>query len=199
MKLSKIQHVTGLLVLQTGLHIGAGETEMRIGGTDKYVVKNPISGMPYIPGSSLKGKIRSLLEWRHNLVSQSNGKPFSFENLNKIDDPSQAQTLLKLFGGAPSADTAKIAESIGPARLAFWDCQISSDWKKQLENQNILATEAKSENSIDRIRGVANNPRFIERVIAGTEFDFKLTIKVHDDENHLEMVLQGLKLLEATV
>ncbi len=194
-QLSQIRYITGTLVLQSGLHIGAGESEMRIGGTDKYVVKDPISGLPYIPGSSLKGKIRSLLEWRHGLVGASKGKPFSFKDLSRLDTP-EARHVLKLFGGAPNADTADLAEEIGPTRLAFWDCHLTPEWIDQLSARNIQATEAKSENSIDRIRGVAENPRLIERVIAGSQFHFKLTLKVIDGEDALPMVLQGLKLLE---
>jgi len=72
MQLTRIKQLTATLTLKTGLHIGAGDTEMRIGGTDNPVVKNPLDGQPYIPGSSLKGKIRSLLEWQLGLVGISN-------------------------------------------------------------------------------------------------------------------------------
>ena len=61
MQLKNIQILTATLTLESGLHIGAGDSEIHIGGIDNSVVKHPISGEPYIPGSSLKGKIRSLL------------------------------------------------------------------------------------------------------------------------------------------
>ena len=196
MQLTHIKQLTGTLVLKTGLHIGAGDTEMRIGGTDNPVVKNPLDGQPYIPGSSLKGKIRSLLEWRLGLVTASDGKPFSFKHLaNK--ETADARDLLKLFGGAPGGETEKIAQEIGPTRLAFWDCPLNAAWLQKAQARNLLSTEAKSENSIDRIRGVAENPRFTERVIAGAEFDFRLSLKVIDGEDLLPLLLQGLKLLEA--
>ena len=84
MQLTQIKQITGTLVLKTGLHIGGGDTEMRIGGIDNQVVKDPLTGLPYIPGSSLKGKIRSLLEWKLGLVSpESAGKPFSFKQLKQ--------------------------------------------------------------------------------------------------------------------
>lgn len=198
MQLKGIKQITSTLVLKTGLHIGGGDTEMRIGGIDNQVVKNPVSGLPYIPGSSLKGKIRSLLEWKHGLVSSgNNGKPFSFQQLNDSEIDTAAGNLLRLFGGAPDKSLDDKIKKIGTTRLSFWDCALSAEWKKSvLDERNLLITEAKSENSINRISGVADNPRFTERVIAGAEFDFRLTLKVHDDEDLLDMVLTGLKLLE---
>ncbi|MEP6878592.1 MAG: type III-A CRISPR-associated RAMP protein Csm3 [Nitrosospira sp.] len=198
MQLTQIKQITSTLVLKTGLHIGGGDTEMRIGGIDNQVVKNPVSGLPYIPGSSLKGKIRSLLEWKHGLVSlENNGKPFSFQQLKDSEIDAAAGNLLRLFGGAPDKNLDDKIKKIGTTRLLFWDCALNAEWKKSvLDERNLLVTEAKSENSINRISGVADNPRFTERVIAGAGFDFRLTLKVHDDEDLLDMVLTGLKLLE---
>ncbi len=75
MKLNNIVEIKATLVLKTGLHIGSGDSEMHIGGIDNAVIKNPITQKPYIPGSSLKGKIRSLLEWRSGEVKR-NRSPF---------------------------------------------------------------------------------------------------------------------------
>jgi len=196
MQLTQIKQITGTIVLKTGLHIGAGDTEMRIGGTDNPVVRNPLDGQPYIPGSSIKGKIRSLLEWQLGLVTASNGKPFSFQHLAKVDS-ADARSLLRLFGGAPGGDVDDLIAAIGPTRLAFWDCPLNADWLARIRARNLLATEAKSENSINRIAGVADNPRFNERVIAGAEFDFRISLKVIDGEGLLPLVLRGLKLLQA--
>lgn len=195
MQLTQIKQLTGALILKTGLHIGAGDTEMRIGGTDNPVIKNPLDGQPYIPGSSLKGKIRSLLEWQLGLVTAANGKPFSFQHLAKQDTPA-ARDLLRLFGGAPGGEVDNAVKQIGPTRLAFWDCPINPEWLRKIQARNLLTTEAKSENYIDRIRGVAEHPRFTERVIAGAEFDFRLSLKVIDGEDLLALLLRGLKLLE---
>lgn len=196
MQLTQIKQITGTLTLKTGLHIGAGDTEMRIGGTDNPVVKNPLDGQPYIPGSSLKGKIRSLLEWQLGLIIAARGKPFSFQHLSEIDTPD-ARQLLKLFGGAPGGETEHLVKDIGPTRLSFWDCALSPAWLESIRKRNLLSTEAKSENSINRIAGVADNPRFTERVIAGAEFDFKLSLKIINNEDLLPLILRGLKLLEA--
>jgi len=197
MQLTQIKQLTGTLILKTGLHIGAGDTEMRIGGTDNPVVKNPLDGQPYIPGSSLKGKIRSLLEWQLGLVTAANGKPFSFQHIKDGRTDTPAADLIRLFGGAPGGEVDKLVKEIGPTRLAFWDCSLNADWLGKVRARNLLTTEAKSENSIDRIAGVATSPRFTERVIAGAEFDFRLSLKVIDGEDLIAMLLQGLKLLEA--
>jgi CRISPR-associated protein Csm3 len=198
MQLTQIKQVTGTLVLKTGLHIGGGDTEMHIGGIDNQVVKNPIDGQPYIPGSSLKGKIRSLLEWKLGLVNRSEkGETFSFKRLLNEDINGDAGNLLRLFGGAPDKEADDKIKAIGPTRLAFWDCALNQAWKEEiLDKRNLLATEAKSENTINRISGTADNPRFTERVIAGSQFDFRLSLKVHDGEDLLPLLLQGLKLLE---
>lgn len=196
MQLTQIQNITGKIVLKTGLHIGAGDTEMRIGGTDNPVVKDPLTGQPYIPGSSLKGKIRSLLEWRYGLASVAGGKPYSFKQYKEGGHP-HGDDLLRLFGGAPEKEIDELVARIGPTRLAFWDCPLDAEWKEKVADaRNLLVTEAKSENSINRISGVAENPRFTERVIAGAEFDFRLSFKVLGDENLLPMLTTGLRLLE---
>ena len=195
MQLTRIKQLTATLILKTGLHIGAGDTEMRIGGTDNPVVKNPLDGQPYIPGSSLKGKIRSLLEWQLGLVTAANGRPFSFQHLGQHDS-EEARDLLRLFGGAPGGDVENLVKQIGPTRIAFWDCALNSEWLAKARARNLLTTEAKSENSINRIAGVADNPRFTERVIAGAEFDFTPTVKAIDNDDLLPMLQDGLALLQ---
>lgn len=200
MRLTTINKITGNIELVTGLHIGGSDTEMSIGGTDNPVIKNPISKQPYIPGSSIKGKMRSLLEWDLGVVGLCEGKPLSFEHLAKIsnpDDQQQAQTLLKLFGGAPMPTTEQaLIIDIGPTRLSFWDCELDSNWVKN-QGSNLL-TEIKTENTIDRIKGGAEHPRHVERVPAGAVFQFALSMRVHDDEDLTPMLLRGLHLLELT-
>lgn len=202
MKLTAIRKFTGHLELVTGLHIGSGNNEMHIGGTDNPVLKNPITQEPFIPGSSLKGKVRSLLEWKLGVVGLTDGNPLGFKHIPKLNGAEQAgaKTLLKLFGGAPegSNQDMPLVEEIGPTRLAFWDCSLTRKWVEDMSRRNLLLTETKMENSIDRIRGVAENPRNTERVPAGAIFEFALTLRVHDGEDLLPMVYEGLKLLELT-
>lgn len=201
MQLTQIQKFVGQIELVSGLHIGGSSTEMHIGGTDNPVVKNPVTSEPYIPGSSLKGKMRSLLEWRTGLVGATNGEPVKFKHIPKLDPQQRdmAKTILKLFGGAPEGDPdLELVREIGPTRLAFWDCNLDPAWVKEMRERNLLLTEHKTENAIDRIRGVAEHPRNTERVPAGARFAFQLTLKVHDDEDLLDELLVGLKLLELT-
>lgn len=201
MQLTKIQKLTGQIELLSGLHIGSGNTEIHIGGTDNPVIKNPITQQPYIPGSSIKGKMRSLLEWQLGVVGETDGQPLSFKHLKKLDGKAleKAKSLVKLFGGAPDGDIAAgLLTEIGPSRLSFWDCSLDQDWVKDMGDKNLLLTETKMENMIDRIKGTAEHPRNTERVPATARFDFNLTIRVHDDEDLTETILVGLKLLELT-
>lgn len=201
MQLTNIQLLTGKIRLLTGLHIGSGNTEMHIGGTDNPVIKNPINQQPYIPGSSLKGKMRSLLEWQLGVVGITKGNPLSFKHLGDVSNKKEAKKLLKLFGGAPdeaSKSDMALGEEVGPTRLAFWDCSLNKDWAESITKKNLMLTETKMENTIDRIQGVAQHPRNTERVPAGAEFDFRLTLKVHDGEDLSDMLFQGLKLIELT-
>ncbi len=197
MQLSRIRTFTARLTLETGLHIGAGDTEMHIGGVDKQIVKHPLTHQPYIPGSSLKGKMRSLLEWKSGAVQE---KPLGLAELGCAGDAQKTgiAAVIKLFGVSGDAKLAEErAREIGPTRLAFWDCELDKDWLAQAEQLNIGLTEVKSENSINRITGVAVAPRFFERVPAGAAFDFRLSLKVLDDEaDLLPHVLAGLRLIE---
>ena len=192
MKLNRITLIEATLELKTGLHIGAGDTEMHIGGIDNPVIKNPITNLPYIPGSSIKGKMRSLLEWRSGAVKS---EPLSL----KDKDKKGVLPILQLFGISGDAQlTNEQAMEIGPTRLAFWDCELDPEWEKNIQDDNMLLTEVKSENSIDRISCTALNPRFTERVPAGARFRFRLSFKQleQDDPGLLDTVLEGMKLLE---
>ena len=191
MKLTNITTITARLKLRTGLHIGAGDGEMHIGGVDNPVIRHPVTKEPYIPGSSLKGKIRSLLEWRSGAVKE---EPLDSDDFGK----PEVLPILQLFGVSGSERlTEERARQIGPTRLAFWDCFLNDDWVKKIREDNLPLTEVKSENTINRISGTAGNPRQTERVPAGASFDFRLSFKKLDDgEKLLDVALAGLKLLE---
>ena len=199
MQLTAIKILTGEIELLTGLHIGGGDADMHIGGIDNPVVKHPLTQEPYIPGSSIKGKMRSLLEWELGVVDET-GKPLGYKHIENLSDDSQkqAKNILKLFGGAPGDNSdADLVKEIGPTRLAFWDCSLNPEWAKQVKEKNLLLTEAKMENSIDRIKGVATNPRQTERVPASAKFNFKLTVRQHDNDGDLlDTILKGLRLIE---
>jgi CRISPR-associated protein Csm3 len=216
MQLTKIIAIKAELVLLTGLHIGAGDGMMHIGGVDSPVIRHPITQEPYIPGSSLKGKMRSLLEWRSGAVQEN---PLGWKDKDKTGvmpilqpcfccnfphcsdkDKTGVMPILQLFGISGDANlSADQAELVGHARLSFWDCPLDADWVKDVREDNLPLTEIKSENSINRISGTATNPRQTERVPAGAKFTFRLSFKClseKDEQSLIPIVLDGLKLLE---
>ena len=189
----KIITLSGQIEILSGLHIGGGDDTMKIGGIDSGVIKDINTNKPYIPGSSIKGKMRSLLEWNNRLVVYGSGQPFSSNLLEKIPekDRKSAINLLKIFGD--------VKNEFGITRVSFSDCFINQD------SQNLKLSEAKYENVIDRQKGTASNPRQIERVPAGVKFDFSLKLKIFDEQNHpfdddenelKDMSDKGIKLLE---
>ena len=205
MKLKDIYLIEGEIKLLTGLHIGAGNDRIEIGGMDNPVVRDPVTKEPYIPGSSVKGKMRMLLELYTGAVSSS-GDPLDYKTLEKfkdskaIDDETYktAFNLLKLFGVSGADD---IPQELGVTRLSFYDLKLTKDSKELLkEKVGALMTEEKTEVRINRITGTGQHPRHTERVPAGAKFEFKLSVKVFEEENEqelFELIKKGLKLLEA--
>ena len=187
----KILTLAGQIELLSGLHIGGGDDTMKIGGIDNQVIKDINTNKPYIPGSSLKGKMRSLLEWKFGLVDISDGKPFSPKYLeNSIFNDSKkkidAINLIKIFG-ASGEDTS----NFGITRISVGD--------GSLIEEGLKTSEAKYENVIDRKSGTAQHPRQTERVPAGVKFNYNIKLKVleGDDELALKSVIEkGLELVE---
>lgn len=191
MKLEHIVELKGEIEVVTGLHIGAGDMAMRIGGVDNAVIRNPRDNVPYIPGSSLKGKIRSLLEWRSGAVRPA---PLSYPDYEKAAGPSKTKVLeiLKLFGVGGELNDAQ-ARVVGPTRVSFQDATLVG----ASAGDNRPITETKSENMIDRIQGVAKHPRQTERVAAGVSFQFRATLRqLTDDGDLVQTLLEGMRLLE---
>jgi len=160
---------------------------MKIGGVDNQVIKDANSDRPYIPGSSLKGKMRSLLEWNCRVVGYGDGNPFNSKVLSKIPeiDQKDAKNLLKLFGDKEG--------EFGITRISVGDCPLSE------ESSNMVLSEAKYENVINRQKGTAEHPRQTERVPAGVKFDFDIRIKILEEDNEEEfrtMVKKGFELIE---
>ncbi|MBR5335650.1 MAG: type III-A CRISPR-associated RAMP protein Csm3 [Bacteroidaceae bacterium] len=172
---------TGTLTLKTGLHIGGSNSAMNIGGPDKFVVRNSMNGLPYIPGSSLKGKMRSLIE-----ISEGNSTIST--------DPDSISG--SLFGIA-------VKESKGKAsRLIVRDCELitedPNDKNYKFDNTDLPYTETKTEASIDRVTSVAN-PRTFERVPAGAKFKVNMVLNIFEgeDESKLKNTLKrAIELLE---
>jgi CRISPR-associated protein Csm3 len=192
MKLKEIKEIKGKIYIKTGLHIGAGNDEIKIGGIDNPVVKNPLTNEPYIPGSSLKGKIRSLIEWQFGL--SPDGNPVDVQNQKN----ETAKQVAKLFGNGKTIKDEKLAKEIGPSRLSFADCNLLN--KDELLRKNAL-TEEKVEVKIDRLTGTVGRggPRHMERVPAGAVFGLSITLLEFENDKNLDALLAlGMKLLELT-
>jgi CRISPR-associated protein Csm3 len=196
----------GELHCETGLHIGAGKGSLEIGGSDNPVVKDA-AGRPYIPGSSLRGKIRSLLEQFSGAavpsemvyISRRKGQEVRIHQSDKPDDD-----ICLLFGrnaGRMERVTGEPLDSHNatPARLAVFDAPLEMDsiTVPMRENLDDELTEVKSENAIDRITSQAN-PRTLERVPAGARFRVRFIMDVLCDEDAplFAQLVQGLRLLE---
>jgi CRISPR-associated protein Csm3 len=196
----------GELHCETGLHIGAGKGSLEIGGSDNPVVKDA-HGHPYIPGSSLRGKIRSLLEQFSGAavpselvyLSRRKGQEVRIHQSDRPDDD-----ICLLFGrnaGRMERVTGEPVDShnASPARLAVFDAplEMESITVSMRENLDDELTEVKSENAIDRITSQAN-PRTLERVPAGARFRVRFIMDVLCDEDAplFGQLVQGLRLLE---
>jgi CRISPR-associated protein Csm3 len=198
--------IEGELICETGLHIGAGKGTLEIGGADNPVAKDAF-GRPYIPGSSLRGRLRSLLEQALGLV---NAKQLVYVSRRKgqevrihaSDDPGDEISLL--FGRAPGRVERVEGEvlsphTITPARLTVYDAalQLDSITPAMRENLDDELTEVKSEAAIDRLTG-QSQARTLERVPAGASFRVKLILDVlcEEDKELAGTLVQGLSLLE---
>lgn len=193
MRLKGFFHLEGDVRLVTGLHIGAGKDDIKIGGVDTPVQKDPTTGEPVIPGSSLKGKLRTLLEWHWGLAGNNGGPWLSPQDIGPVE---KGTNVLKIFGGLPKSDEPW---EHGPGRLKVSDFRLApvsrtnrgrSDWY-----------EEKHEIAMDRTKGSAlrRAKRTTERVVAGTVFSIDISFRVFDgdadSENLFGHVLSGLRLV----
>lgn len=185
MKLKKKIIYKGTIQLLTGLHVGGTNTTLGIGGVDKSIVRNPISNLPYIPGSTIKGKMRSLLELHYGYTS-ADGE-VTTDATNKVG---------QLFGVAPRSGR----EGGLASRLIVRDAPLNVNLTpKTIENADLYYAESKTEVSINRITA-KSNPRTFERVPAGAVFDFEMILNVFEGEDEQGMkdtLALALRLVEA--
>lgn len=210
-KLIKKIKLSGKIECLSGLKIGGSTSALSIGGVDSIIIRNPKDNKPYIPGSSLKGKLRYLTEIAHGTLSIT-GKDNATIKYGPSDDPESIA--VKLFGSSSDKkDTLKV-----PSRVIVRDAHIINQ-ESDFPNASIPFAEIKTEVIIDRVTSKAN-PRTLERVPQGAEFAFEIilnifnfTIKkessketlhifnsekeIRDEENLLlKELLKSLKLLE---
>ena len=173
--------ITGKLKILTGMHIGGSSDFAPIGAVDSPFIRDPFTHAPIVPGSSIKGKLRTLLAKMHS-------KGYWLENIDKDDE-----VISRLFGASGNNFAC-------PARLQFFDLFVTQE---TIDNFNAIETdtyvgEVKFENTIVRTTGVAN-PRQIERVPAGAVFNFKLVYnveRVKEVEQDLQTLKEAFELLE---
>ena len=184
----------GVIKALTGLHIGSSKETMEIGGLDSPVIKNPVTGEPYIPGSSLKGKLRSLLEMKLHTE-----KGLEFNHEMRVGGSVIKLHVCKTHDEAIKCEVCRVFGSSGdtnfPARIKVRDAKFTAYYADQYVK---TGTEIKFENSLDRITS-ASNPRQVERVPAGAEFEFDIIYNVEDLdqlEDDIRNLLSAMELLE---
>lgn len=177
------------ITLLTWLHIWWSDDGLKIGGIDSPVIKNPLSGAPYIPGSSIKWKMRALIE----MVDFS--EELSLNNFEPVQSPN---SLIANIFGAGGKNTNI------PSKILFDDFTLTPKWEEVYNEKKADFFEDKAENSIQRFWKGNANPRHIERIPAGVVFEGKIILLPHQgeescncDEQTLEnMLKRGISLLE---
>lgn len=183
--------IQGEIVCETGLHIGGAKESIEIGGIDNIVMRDSISKMPYIPGSSIKGKIRSLMELNNPQASSNIIK-------NKGNTCKCGSCLpCQIFGNA--ADEVNEGQLKGPTRIIVRDCfPTPATLEKWTEAEEVVGgAELKYENTLNRITSEAK-PRNQERVPKDSSFGFEIIFSSFEDDNpeNLQGVFESMMLLE---
>jgi CRISPR-associated protein Csm3 len=188
LKLVRVRRISGQIEVVTGLRIGSG-LPPSIGVVDYPIVRTGEAEEPYIPGSSLKGKMRHLLEWHLGLVRED-GLPWAGGGPDDV--------ITRVFGGPAGSQHAP-----GPARLMVRDAKLPEAWRQAMASGSRPVVEIKFENSVNRLTAEAAG-RPVERVVPGVRFELEILYRVFDtgdggerDEALLkEVVLKALALVE---
>jgi CRISPR-associated protein Csm3 len=212
--------IRGDVEATTGLHIGGGEGALAIGGVDSPVIRDPITNRPYIPGSSLRGKMRSLAEKLYGApqtfpVSRMRGKEvyvhicqigMDARGLRQLSEEDYQQRVAAFHRQFNECPVCPIFGAMGdqpiphPTSLVVRDVFLSQESARVLEKAktDLPYSEIKWEATIDRVTSAAV-PRQIERVPAGAIFsDFEMVYSIYDEAGvqHLPTVLEAMQLLE---
>ena len=167
--------ISGEILIKTGMHIGGSSAFAAIGAVDSPVIRDVRTNLPMIPGSSLKGKMRSLL-----------AKEF---NSAVVEPDSDHERIIRLFGAAKNR--------LKRSRVLFSDMVLANE--RELREAGLQSmTEVKFENSISRATAVAN-PRQIERAVRGSVFELELIYEVEVESEVLEdmeTLAEGMRLLQ---
>ncbi|MBS1517941.1 MAG: type III-A CRISPR-associated RAMP protein Csm3 [Bacteroidetes bacterium] len=184
--MKKLKHYikcSSIIELLTGMHIGGSKEALKIGGIDNPVIRNPVTNMPYIPGSSLKGRLRMALELKHG---ETTIEP-------KGVGPSQNQDsdslICKLFGNGSPKNTSE------PTRLIIRDANLVSGYEEFAQG------EEKIEVKIDRekLSAFQGGNRIQERIAAGAKFNFEIMIRIFEDDledKFKNKIKEAIKIVE---
>jgi CRISPR-associated protein Csm3 len=206
MRKTGYHEITGVIHCLSGLRVGGSDELLQIGGTDLTCIKHPVTLRPYIPGSSIKGKMRSELEQKFGLAEGS--KPYTCTKLitdnrgrqRRVSKLPKELCLEEYLLAAVFGPHKNAAHELGPTRIIVRDGPCIRGGE----------TELKTENLIDRRTGTAMHPRKVERVVAGSEFSLRIGIQVWDlDQNCsyngrtggealVEFVKDGLRAIQQT-
>ncbi len=198
-RLAAVVVIEATIRCETGLRIGAAESTISIGGLDNPVIRNPLNGEPYIPGSSLKGKMRSLLERRYELAQNwgiTTGRVHV--HVCKEERNYRECPVCPVFGISAPQEGRWFCLT----RLRVPDVHLTEESRNTLREKptDYPFTEVKTEVAIDRLTSAAT-PRSMERVPAGAEFGpARFTLFCYEGDSlrsHIGLLLEGMELLEA--
>jgi CRISPR-associated protein Csm3 len=191
--------LTFTLTAKTGLHIGGSPGVLAIGNVDNPVIRDPLTRQPYIPGSSLRGKMRSQMEKQYGRPQNNRIGQVTIHTCKQAEDYATCD-VCKTFGipgEHPHSETSRLI-----VRDAF--LTIESVDRLEKARTDLPYTEVKWEAAIDRVTSAAT-PRQQERVPAGAEFAGALVFSLYsrgnreDDLSELRLfnnVLEALELVE---
>ncbi len=184
MKLLKTSMIKGQIHCLTGMHIGGSAETIEIGGIDNPVIKHPVTKEPYVPGSSLKGKMRSQME---KIEGKMGNEPCGCGQ--------DTCMVCRMFGPHKNSK-----HQLGPTRMLVRDAMLSEESRQDMMNaarEGKSYIEVKTENMIVRTTGVAKHPRMQERVPAGAKFDFEIVLQIFDIDNEKDIIDYAKKALKS--
>lgn len=157
--MKKINHyvLRGTIELLSGMNIGGSDDMLQIGGVDRTGIRDPATLRPYIPGSSLKGRMRSCLE-----------KARGTDGREPCKCARDHCPVCRIFGPYQKAD-----HQLGPTRIIVRDAPLVGEF----------TIENKTESTNKRDTGGAYNPRTVERVAPGARFALEIAMQEYDIDN----------------
>jgi len=198
-ELLRYRILRGKIHVETGIHIGAGRESMEIGGVEPPIMRHPLTQQPYIPGSSLKGKVRCLLELKYCVKNEE-----CFPTMKQAEDSWKpcgcGKCPVCIVFGSSNVKTTKTM-----TRVIFRDAFMTPDSVQKQEEASLEAggylSEIKSEIAINRktLTVQSGALRTTERIVPGTELDLEIVLRHFEGDpvdDYLGLLKEGLDLLQ---